>query len=244
MNNCSYLQQRINIATIFATNQINQPIVVAGFLRKIRKLGKLCFVNLVDVSGALQLVFQDNLIEQIVAVNKESVICVRGVVKPRLQPNPQQQFGEYEMQVSEFCVLNQAHSLPPFNIDTTINALEDTLLKYRYLDLRSNLGTVLQQRSRIINIMRQFFLTHNFTEITTPILGRSTPEGARDFLVPIRTKTKAAGYALPQSPQLYKQLLMVGGLERYFQFATNFRDEDLRADRQPEFMQLDLEVSY
>lgn len=145
------------------------------------------------------------------------------------------------MLVDKWALINGAKKITPFVIDHEVAAKEDTKLKYRYLELRSNLANRIKDRSKIINLFRSFLLKEGFVEVETPILGRSTPEGARDYLVPVRTKNNPAGFALPQSPQLYKQLLMIGGLEKYFQIAKNFRDEDLRADRQPEFTQLDLE---
>ncbi|MDQ0514349.1 aspartyl-tRNA synthetase [Mycoplasmoides fastidiosum] len=241
----SLLEQRTWIATIANETYLEQPVVLAGFLRQKRKLGKLCFVVLTDTTGSMQLVFQQELLDQIFQVPKESVICVTGTLKIRKDINPEQQFGQFEVVVKQLTVLNPAQKTPPFTIDEILNVTEDTTLKYRYLFFRTTKAAAhLKARSQIINYLRNFLLTADFTEVNTPILGRSTPEGARDYLVPVRSKTAAKGFALPQSPQLYKQLLMVGGLERYFQFATNFRDEDLRADRQPEFTQLDLEVAY
>ncbi|WP_391592203.1 Aspartyl-tRNA synthetase [[Mycoplasma] cavipharyngis] len=240
------LKRRITIAKAAEQHQLNPEVVLAGFMRKIRKLGKLCFVILADTTGEIQLVLKDHLVAQVLHLNKESIICVKGVFQLRKdQASVKKTFSCYEVIVSAIEVINEARKQLPFIIDDVIQANEDTLLSYRYLHLRSSLAAnYLIQRSKIINLFRNFLLEQNFIEVETPILGRSTPEGARDYLVPVRTKKAPRGYALPQSPQLYKQLLMVAGFEKYFQIAKNFRDEDLRSDRQPEFSQLDLEMAY
>lgn len=248
MNHDLFTNRQLIAVAIDQSKITDQPVQLIGFLRKIRKMGRLVFVDLVDTSGELQLVFQASKItsglHQITHLLKESVISVSGRIYPRKAINPEQKNGQWEMQVDSWSLVNAAQQLTPFVIDQQIMATEETKLKYRYLELRSHLGERIKARSQIMNLFRQFLLKEGFIEVITPILGQSTIEGARDYLVPTRTKKDPAGFALPQSPQIYKQLLMIGGLERYFQIAINFRDEDLRADRQPEFVQLDIEQAY
>ncbi|KAF5273346.1 hypothetical protein FQR65_LT17178 [Abscondita terminalis] len=191
-------------------------------------MGAMTFIDLRDRYGVTQLILNEKLTEKFSDLKNEFVIEVS---------------GEIEIEVAEVYLINKSE-LTPFEIKDNIEAQEDTRLKYRYLDLRrSSVQKNLILRSKLNNLIRNYFIENNFLEIETPIFGKSTPEGARDFLVPSRLNRNKF-YALPQSPQLYKQLLMISGLDRYFQIVKCFRDEDLRIDRQPEFTQLDLEMSF
>lgn len=222
---------------------VNSEVTLCGWVSKRRNFGALVFIDLRDRYGITQLVFNEDIAAQISDVRNEYVLQVKGTVVERKDKNPKLETGEIEVVVSEVKIINTAISTPMIIADET-DALEDTRLKYRYLDLRR---PVLQKnlilRNRITLLVRNYLAKYGFTEVETPILCRSTPEGARDYLVPSRI-SKGQFYALPQSPQLYKQLLMVGGMDRYFQIARCFRDEDLRADRQPEFSQIDIEMSF
>ena len=222
---------------------VNEEVTLCGWVAKRRNFGALVFIDLRDRYGITQLVFNEDIAAQISDVRNEYVLQVKGTVVERKDKNPKLETGEIEVVVSEVKIVNTAITTPMIIADET-DALEDTRLKYRYLDLRR---PVLQKnlilRNRITLLVRNYLAKYGFTEVETPILCRSTPEGARDYLVPSRI-SKGEFYALPQSPQLYKQLLMVGGMDRYFQIARCFRDEDLRADRQPEFSQIDIEMSF
>lgn len=222
---------------------VNSEVTLCGWVSKRRNFGALVFIDLRDRYGITQLVFNEDIAVQISDVRNEYVLQVKGTVVERKDKNPKLETGEIEVVVSEVKIVNTAITTPMIIADET-DALEDTRLKYRYLDLRR---PVLQKnlilRNRITLLVRNYLAKYGFTEVETPILCRSTPEGARDYLVPSRI-SKGQFYALPQSPQLYKQLLMVGGMDRYFQIARCFRDEDLRADRQPEFSQIDIEMSF
>lgn len=222
---------------------VNSEVTLCGWVAKRRNFGALVFIDLRDRYGITQLVFNEDLAKQISDVRNEYVLQVKGMVVERKDKNPKLATGEIEVVVREVKIVNTAITTPMIIADET-DALEDTRLKYRYLDLRR---PVLQKnlilRNRITLLVRNYLAKYGFTEVETPILCRSTPEGARDYLVPSRI-SKGEFYALPQSPQLYKQLLMVGGMDRYFQIARCFRDEDLRADRQPEFSQIDIEMSF
>ena len=222
---------------------VNSQVTLCGWVSKRRNFGALVFIDLRDRYGITQLVFNEDIAAQISDVRNEYVLQVKGTVVERKDKNPKLETGEIEVVVSEVKIVNTAITTPMIIADET-DALEDTRLKYRYLDLRR---PVLQKnlilRNRITLLVRNYLAKYGFTEVETPILCRSTPEGARDYLVPSRI-SKGEFYALPQSPQLYKQLLMVGGMDRYFQIARCFRDEDLRADRQPEFSQIDIEMSF
>lgn len=228
------------------TNQlIKQNVLIKGWVKKNRKLGKLLFLDIRDRSGIVQVVIDDKNInfELVKNLKRESVVEITGVVSLRKTSNDEIKNGDVEIVLSSITVDSIADTTPLIIEDDT-DALEDTRMNYRFLDLRR---PIMQQnlmfRSQVVNRMRQFFVNHGFIEVETPILGKPTPEGARDYLVPSRI---SAGkfYALPQSPQIYKQLLMVSGFDRYFQVAKCFRDEDLRSDRQPEFTQLDIEMSF
>lgn len=222
---------------------VNSEVTLCGWVAKRRNFGALVFIDLRDRYGITQLVFNEDIATQISDVRNEYVLQVKGTVVERKDKNLKLETGEIEVVVREVKIVNTAITTPMIIADET-DALEDTRLKYRYLDLRR---PVLQKnlilRNRITLLVRNYLAKYGFTEVETPILCRSTPEGARDYLVPSRI-SKGKFYALPQSPQLYKQLLMVGGMDRYFQIARCFRDEDLRADRQPEFSQIDIEMSF
>lgn len=222
---------------------VNSEVTLCGWVAKRRNFGALVFIDLRDRYGITQLVFNEDIATQISDVRNEYVLQVKGTVVERKDKNPKLATGEIEVVVREVKIVNTAITTPMIIADET-DALEDTRLKYRYLDLRR---PVLQKnlilRNCITLLVRNYLAKYGFTEVETPILCRSTPEGARDYLVPSRI-SKGQFYALPQSPQLYKQLLMVGGMDRYFQIARCFRDEDLRADRQPEFSQIDIEMSF
>ena len=222
---------------------VNSEVTLCGWVAKRRNFGAFVFIDLRDRYGITQLVFNEDIATQISDVRNEYVLQVKGTVVERKDKNPKLETGEIEVVVREVKIVNTAITTPIIIADET-DALEDTRLKYRYLDLRR---PVLQKnlilRNRITLLVRNYLAKYGFTEVETPILCRSTPEGARDYLVPSRI-SKGEFYALPQSPQLYKQLLMVGGMDRYFQIARCFRDEDLRADRQPEFSQIDIEMSF
>lgn len=226
-------------------NSVGKKVELFGWVQKKRNLGGLIFIDLRDRSGIIQLVVKPenkyyNLANDL---KNEYVIKVIGKVVERESKNSKLATGEIEIDVVELELINKSKDIP-FAIIDDVTALEDTRLKYRYLDLRrSALKDNFLLRNKITFATREFFNNLDFVEVETPILCKSTPEGARDYLVPSRVN-KGKFYALPQSPQLYKQLLMVSGFERYFQIAKCFRDEDLRADRQPEFTQIDVEMSF
>lgn len=231
--------------TNFSIKNVGEQVNLKGWVQKKRNLGGLIFIDLRDRSGIIQLVVRPESTCYSLAetLKSEYVLDVAGVIVERESKNPNMETGEIEVAVESLAILNTAKELP-FEIKDATTALEDTRLKYRYLDLRRDaLKNRLMTRSRMMHIIRNYLVENEFCEVETPVLGRSTPEGARDYLVPSRVN-KGNFYALPQSPQLYKQLLMIGGIEKYFQIAKCFRDEDLRADRQPEFTQVDLEMSF
>ena len=224
---------------------IGLEVELKGWVSKKRNLGGIIFVDIRDRSGISQLVVRPENAYYEVAneLKNEYVIYAKGLLVERESKNPNMPTGDVEVDVTEVKILNKAQQ-PPMIIADKTDALEDTRLKYRYLDLRRPvMQNYLIQRSKITNAIREFLVNEGFLEIETPILAKSTPEGARDYLVPSRLYA-GEFYALPQSPQIFKQLCMVAGLERYFQIARCFRDEDLRADRQPEFTQIDLETSF
>ncbi len=225
-------------------NDVEKEVTLYGWIQKKRDLGGVCFIDLRDRSGIVQLVAREGKCYEIASqLKSESVIKVVGVVSERESKNKNIPTGDIEVELSDIEVLNSCKDLP-FEISDDKTALEDTRLKYRYLDIRRRTVTNnLVTRHKITMAIRNFLDKENFLEVETPVLCKSTPEGARDYLVPSRVN-KGKFYALPQSPQIFKQLLMVGGIERYFQIAKCFRDEDLRSDRQPEFTQVDLEMSF
>ena len=225
-------------------SDVEKEVTLYGWVQKKRDLGGVCFIDLRDRSGIVQLVAREGKCYEIASqLKSESVIKVVGVVSERESKNKNIPTGDIEVELSDIEVLNSCKDLP-FEISDDTTALEDTRLKYRYLDIRRRTVTKnLVTRHKITMAIRNFLDKENFLEVETPVLCKSTPEGARDYLVPSRVN-KGKFYALPQSPQIFKQLLMVGGIERYFQIAKCFRDEDLRSDRQPEFTQVDLEMSF
>lgn len=226
-------------------NNVDEIITLTGWVSKIRNLGGVIFIDLRDRSGIIQLVVNpaSSCYQTALELKNEYVIEASGVVKKRLQANEKLATGNIEVEVNKLEIINKAIETP-FQIIDEVNAEEATRLKYRYLDLRRNsLINNLVIRHKITMSIRTYLNSLDFIEIETPILCKSTPEGARDYLVPSRI-FNGKFFALPQSPQIYKQLLMIGGAERYFQIAKCFRDEDLRSDRQPEFTQVDVEMSF
>lgn len=225
----------------------NKKVTLAGWVQKSRKMGGMTFVDIRDRYGLSQIVFNQEidaeLCEKANKLGREWVIQVTGNVKQRSNKNQNIPTGEIEIIAESLEILNSAE-VPPFTIEDETDGGDDIRMKYRYLDLRRNsVRKNLELRHRIVMLVRQFLDNQSFIEVETPILIGSTPEGARDFVVPSRMNPNEF-YALPQSPQLFKQLLMVAGFDRYFQIAKCFRDEDLRADRQPEFTQIDCEMSF
>ena len=226
-------------------DNIGEKVRLKGFVQKRRDLGNLVFIDLRDQEGITQLAFDvDNDLKNIAsALKSEYVLEVEGVVRERSSKNPQLKTGDIEVSVSKLTVLNTSKQ-PPMLIQDDTDALEDTRLKYRYLDLRRPyLNKMMRLRHQMAQAVRGFLNQEDFIEFETPILTKSTPEGARDYVVPSRIHPQEF-YALPQSPQIFKQLLMVAGFEKYYQIAKCFRDEDLRSDRQPEFTQIDIEMSF
>ncbi|WEK82202.1 MAG: aspartyl-tRNA synthetase [Candidatus Phytoplasma pruni] len=226
-------------------NQKGEKVFLKGWIERKRNLGNKLFIDLRDVSGIVQLVVLNNhpQYQQIALTKIETVIDVKGAVIERINKNPNLTTGEIEVLVQEMSFLSEAENIP-LSIVEKNEALEDYRLKYRYLDLRKkDKKSFLIQRHEITQNIRQTLLNNKFFELETPLLSKSTPEGARDYLVPSRIHPHHF-YALPQSPQIYKQLYMISGFERYFQIARCFRDEDLRSDRQPEFTQIDIETSF
>ncbi len=223
--------------------QVNQTVTLVGWVAKKRNLGSLVFIDLRDRHGITQIICGENFENITKDIHNEYVLQVTGQVVERSSKNPKMPTGDIEIEATEIKIINTANQTPMIIADKT-DALEDTRLKYRYLDLRRPcLQEILKVRHQVTMIARNYLSDRDFLEIETPILCKSTPEGARDYLVPSRI-SKGGFYALPQSPQLYKQLLMIGGMDKYFQIARCFRDEDLRADRQPEFTQIDIEMSF
>ena len=224
---------------------VGEKVNLNGWVAKKRNLGGLVFIDLRDRSGIIQLVVrpENKFYDLACSLKNESTINVKGTIQKRESINKNLRTGEIEVIVEELTLYSMSKDIP-FEITEDTTALEDTRLKYRYLDLRrNNLKNNMIMRAKALKSIREYLDNNDFLEMETPVLCKSTPEGARDFLVPSRV-SKGSFYALPQSPQLFKQLLMVSGFERYYQVAKCFRDEDLRADRQPEFTQLDMEMSF
>ena len=240
--------KRTHKCTEVSINDLGKEVVLMGFTDSVRNLGGLIFINIRDISGTIQTVFSTDdkeMYEKAAKVRGEYVIAVVGKVSKRDDAviNPNMKTGDIEVVATELRILSSAKT-PPFYIVENSDVKEELRLQYRYLDLRRpDMQRRMMLRSKVAKIVRDYYSENGFNEIETPILIKSTPEGARDYLVPSRVHN-GNFYALPQSPQLYKQLLMLSGMDRYFQIAKCFRDEDLRADRQPEFTQIDLEMSF
>lgn len=239
--------KRTHYCAQLSAADIGKEVSVCGWVQRRRDLGAILFIDLRDRTGLLQLAFDDStereVFEKASSLRGEYVIAVRGTVRRRETPNSKLPTGEIEVQVGELRLFSRAETTP-FEIVEDSNVNEELRLKYRYLDLRRpDMQKNIIMRHRIAKIARDYYDRNGFIEIETPMLIKSTPEGARDYLVPSRVQ-KGRFYALPQSPQLYKQLLMLSGFDRYIQIVRCFRDEDLRADRQPEFTQIDLEMSF
>ena len=229
-------------------SHINTEVTLAGWVQKSRDKGFMIWVDLRDRYGITQLIFDEertskDLMEQAKTLGREFVIQVKGTVIERQSKNPNMETGAVELLVSELTILNEA-KLPPFTIEDNTDGGEDIRMQYRYLDIRRNpVKDSLIFRSKVSMEVRKYLSDKGFIDVETPYLIKSTPEGARDFVVPSRMNS-GQFYALPQSPQTFKQLLMVGGMDKYFQIVKCFRDEDLRADRQPEFTQIDCEMAF
>lgn len=241
------MEKRTHYCGELRTADIGSRVTVAGWVRKQRNLGSLIFIDLRDRTGYVQLAFDENsapeLFEAASSVRSEYVLAVSGTVRERSSKNPDIPTGDIEIYAETLSVLGESET-PPFDITDDCKANEELRLKYRYLDLRRPvLQNNIMFRAKTAKAVRDYLCDNGFIEIETPMLIKSTPEGARDYLVPSRVH-KGSFYALPQSPQLYKQLSMVAGFDKYFQLARCFRDEDLRADRQPEFTQIDIEMSF
>ncbi|MCR5523813.1 MAG: aspartate--tRNA ligase [Clostridia bacterium] len=239
--------KRTDYCGALRAEDIGKKVTVCGWVQRQRDLGSLIFVDLRDRTGIIQLAFDEStekeIFDKAFTVRSEYVLMAKGTVRERSSKNPDIPTGDIEVEVEDLRVLSKSET-PPFEITENSQTAELTRLKYRYLDLRRpDLQRNIIMRHKIAKITRDYFDENGFIEIETPILIKSTPEGARDYLVPSRIH-KGKFYALPQSPQLYKQLSMVAGFDRYMQIARCFRDEDLRADRQPEFTQIDLEMSF
>ena len=241
------MEKRTHYCGELRTADIGSRVTVAGWVRKQRNLGSLIFIDLRDRTGYVQLAFDENsapeLFEAAASVRSEYVLAVSGTVRERSSKNPDIPTGDIEIYAETLSVLGESET-PPFDITDDCKANEELRLKYRYLDLRRPvLQNNIMFRAKTAKAVRDYLCDNGFIEIETPMLIKSTPEGARDYLVPSRVH-KGSFYALPQSPQLYKQLSMVAGFDKYFQLARCFRDEDLRAERQPEFTQIDIEMSF
>ena len=246
MDNMNGLKRSVFCGDLRAEN-VGNEVTVCGWVAKQRDLGALIFVDLRDKTGIVQLAFDENtdkeIFQKAFSVRSEYVLMAKGIVRERSSKNSEIPTGDIEIDVKDLRVLAKSET-PPFDIVENCQTSELTRLKYRYLDLRRpDLQKNILFRHKVTKITRDYFDENGFVEIETPMLIKSTPEGARDFLVPSRIH-QGTFYALPQSPQLYKQLSMVAGFDRYMQIARCFRDEDLRADRQPEFTQIDLEMSF
>ena len=229
---------------------LGKEVTVCGWANSCRNLGGLLFINVRDRSGLMQTVFDSSVCDQALCekaskVHLEASVCIKGTLRKRSESgiNKALKTGTIEILASELRILSDSEPLP-YQISEAAGVNDAFRLKYRYLELRSpRLQNIIRLRSKICHEIRNYMDEQDFTEIETPILCRSTPEGARDYLVPSRVNP-GEFYALPQSPQLYKQILMISGMDKYYQIAKCFRDEDLRADRQPEFTQVDMECSY
>lgn len=243
----STIYKRTSMCGELNINNVGQEVVLNGWVAKRRNLGSLIFVDLRDKTGIVQVTFDENVPKEVFdladSVRSEYVIGVKGVVRERSAKNDQIATGDIEVEATDMIVYSESDT-PPIYIKDDDDAADSLRMKYRYLDLRKpHMQRNLSFRHKLVKVTRDYFDENGFTEVETPYLIKSTPEGARDYIVPSRT-FPGEFYALPQSPQLFKQLLMVGGTDRYMQVVKCFRDEDLRADRQPEFTQIDLEMSF
>lgn len=242
------IMYRTNTCGELRIEDINKEVVLCGWVQRIRDKGGMIWADLRDRYGITQLIFEEGksspeLLEKVRNLSREYVVKARGIVTERLAKNPRISTGDIEIKVDQLEILNPA-KLPPFIIEDETDGGDDLRLKYRYLDLRRNpVRKNLELRHRMLQATRHYLDGQHFLEVETPFLIKSTPEGARDYVVPSRVNP-GEFYALPQSPQTFKQLLMVGGVDKYFQIVKCFRDEDLRADRQPEFTQIDCEMSF
>ena len=247
-NSVQVPEKRTNYCNDFDINDVGKEVTVCGWVQKQRDLGQLIFIDLRDRTGIVQLAFDESVtlpeyFKMAFSARAEFVLCATGVVRERSSKNKKIKTGDIEILVNKMTVLAESET-PPFEILDDTNVNEELRLKYRYLDLRRHsVQDKIIKRHKIVKIARDYFDENGFIEVETPILIKSTPEGARDYIVPSRVFPGNC-FALPQSPQLYKQLTMLSGFDRYFQVARCFRDEDLRSDRQPEFTQLDLEMSF
>ena len=247
-NSVQVPEKRTNYCNDFDINDVGKEVTVCGWVQKQRDLGQLIFIDLRDRTGIVQLAFDESVtlpeyFKMAFSARAEFVLCATGVVRERSSKNKKIKTGDIEILVNKMTVLAES-ATPPFEILDDTNVNEELRLKYRYLDLRRHsVQDKIIKRHKIVKIARDYFDENGFIEVETPILIKSTPEGARDYIVPSRVFPGNC-FALPQSPQLYKQLTMLSGFDRYFQVARCFRDEDLRSDRQPEFTQLDLEMSF
>jgi len=241
------LYKRTHMCGDLRIADVDKEVVLNGWVAKARSLGSLVFVDLRDKSGITQITFNedvaDEILEKAKSLRSEYCIGVKGVVKERSSKNPNLPTGDIEVFANDLTIYSSADT-PPIYIKDDDNVDEALRLKYRYLDLRKpKMQNNLTTRHKIVKCIRDYFDENGFMEVETPILIKPTPEGARDYIVPSRVHN-GEFYALPQSPQMFKQILMVSGSDRYMQIAKCFRDEDLRADRQPEFTQIDLEMSF
>ena len=239
--------RRTNMCGELRSEDAGKEVVLMGWAQRERNLGSIIFVDLRDTSGITQIVFDDTISKEIFKkaekIRSEYVLAVKGLVRVRQSVNKEIPTGEIEIIANELRILDEADT-PPIYIKDDDNVSESMRLKYRYLDLRKpSMQANLKLRARAAKVVRDFFYDNNFIEVETPVLTKPTPEGARDYLVPSRVNP-GQFYALPQSPQILKQLLMVSGMDRYYQIVKCFRDEDLRANRQPEFTQIDIEMSF
>ena len=239
--------RRTHYSVALSEANVGEEVTVAGYVAKVRDLGAVVFCDVRDTKGVVQLNFGDDCDEQTLEKAKmlrtEFVVMAKGTIVLREKANPNIPTGKIEMKVNELKILSKAETTP-FEIKDDINVKDELKLKYRYLDLRrSKMHDGLIVRHKVVRAVRDYFDKNDFIEIETPVLMKSTPEGARDYVVPSRVQP-GKFFALPQSPQIYKQLLMLSGYDRYVQIARCFRDEDLRADRQPEFTQIDVEMAY
>ena len=239
--------RRTNMCGDLRITDVDKTVTLMGWVQRERNLGSIIFIDLRDTTGITQIVIDDTVSKEIFSkaekIRSEYVIAVKGKVRERQAKNEDIKTGDIELLVEELKILNKSET-PPIYIKDDDKVSENMKLKYRYLDLRKpNMQEKLKIRAKAARVVRDFLYENNFVEIETPMLTKPTPEGARDYLVPSRVN-KGEFYALPQSPQQMKQLLMVAGMDRYYQITKCFRDEDLRANRQPEFTQIDIEMSF